>query len=80
MVLLWLTHLSIIAVICLMGFRIYRNSPLKIYYWYGLFLKIFSGIAFGLLYKHLLHGGDTWSLAQSAWLAAGALSPGLRQP
>lgn len=70
MVLFWLTHFSIIVFICLRGFRIHRNSPLNSYYWYGLFLKIISGIAFGLLYKHFLHGGDTWNLFESSGFLA----------
>jgi hypothetical protein len=67
-------HILILAWLSWRLFQRYGNSPVRLYYWPALGLKLLSGIALGLLYFVYYGGGDTLnyhddaaSLAALAW-------------
>jgi hypothetical protein len=53
-------HLTIITILAVVFYR-NLSTPLKDYYWPALSLKLFCGIAYGLLYLHYFGYGDTLS-------------------
>lgn len=63
-------HISLITLISWWVFKIYQGSSARPYFWFGLFVKILAGVAFGLLYKFHFLGGDTWSYFESSQVLA----------
>ena len=53
-------HISLITLLSWWVFKVYKESGVSPYYWYGLFAKILAGVGFGLLYRYHFQGGDTW--------------------
>ena len=70
MVFYLLVHAVLIIILSWWGSRVYKSCPANTFYWYGLSAKIISGITFGLVYKYLMHGGDTWAYFESSKVLA----------
>lgn len=66
MILVWLIHFSIVGLISWKYYQVSVNPNIGKYYWYGLFAKIFGGLALGALYLHYFDGGDTWAFFHSS--------------
>lgn len=61
-----LVHVCFLAWISRRMFHYYSDSPIRPYYWPALALKLFSGIALGLLYFVYYGQGDTLNYQQDA--------------
>ncbi len=72
----WVLHIGLIALLSWWVFRIYIDSTLRPYFWYGLSAKILAGVGFGWLYQYHFQGGDTWSFFESAKILSGQFSQG----